>query len=876
MSLLGFLCIYILGGITFVPIVVVIALLFAKKGIQPFQPVSKSTIEPLSIEEHDEAVLKKGWIRIANQYHPKMPEASSNSNIMSYMSGGNQNLKKGVVYAILERDTLHCCESEKQQEKIMTLSLKDYQVSLYPDPKSKTEGELFNRSTVIRMIPNGLKDDINLTSKAPSEMPNSDEEITCNPAKILYLTCARNTDKEDWYFGLLHAQRYQVSNATEEDDEEDFIWRDSTHFDPPALEKLIQQVHSNPAQRETAWLNAILGRLFLSVYKTDRLKNFVDMKIRQKINKTKRPIFLDEIHVRNVDVGQSLPSITNPKLLSLTPEGELVAELQVDYSGGLTIEIETDFNWSYSSRMKPIRMHLILAVELKKLAGRMMFKIKSPPTNRYWVSFFEMPEMKWNITPVVADKQIKLNIVTNAIESRIREVMAETFVLPNMDDTPFFQSEGQGGIFGSYVKVPVRKNTSSKKKSERKNSAMSTTSSSSFSSTASNGSNKIAVTLDRANEVPTAPELHEKTPASDTLKLKNRRAESVAGLVPDRHHQNNLHHTQKLEGSRSAPDMQPILKEEEERLAENKQETGEEPSKPDTPTERSIDQRSMTDTSSSTSKWSSSSPYIRKRIKKPEEDHSDTESINSSRSNQSNNGSKFFNKINHLLPSADREHQDTARQSHADQPSSNNSSTLLNKKNAIVSAVGQYLSKKMQHDNSEDESSKDEDEFKLGKYAQRLADMQKRAKERSQSSASFTLSDSDRTDQSVPALSAQKPQSASPTTSPKKPVRSRAASTAQHPDSMANEDRANKPPLPPRRYSTPSPVPQDLVMESAKDAVKPPVFKEEKEFHKQEQQESKSSSSSSPPPLPTSPRPISSKTNTANRNDTFPPLPPRS
>ncbi|KAI8374029.1 putative integral membrane protein conserved region-domain-containing protein [Choanephora cucurbitarum] len=863
MSLLGFLCIYILGGVTFLPIVVIVAFLFAKKSIQPFKPESKSTIEPLLVDEYDEPVLKKGWIRLINQYHPKMPEISSNSSIMSYVGGGNQSLKKGVAYAVLERDTLYCYESEKQQEKIMMLSLNDYEVSLYPDTASRTEGELFSRSTMIRIVPKNLKNDINLTSKTPLETSNTDEETTCNPAKTLYLTCARNTDKEDWYFGLLRAKKYQLSDTNEA--HEDCIWMDNTHFDRPALERLIHQVYSTPGQRETAWLNAIVGRLFLSIYKTDRLKEFVDMKIRQKINKTKRPTFLDEIHVRNVDVGQSVPSITNPKLLSLTPEGEVVVEAQVDYSGGLTIEIETDFNWSYSSRMKPIRMHLVLAVKLKKLAGRLMFKIKAPPTNRYWVSFFEMPEMEWNITPVVADKQIKLNIVTNAIESRIREVMAETFVLPNMDDTPFYQSEGKGGIFGSYVKVPLKKTTSYKHKPERKDSTVSTTSSSSSSSNASHGSSKVFVSPDHLKEAPTVPELHEKSPASDVLKLKSRRAESVTGLTLDQ--QNSM---QKLEGSRSAPDMQPILK--EENLLEDKEEIDGEIRKPDSFSEGSIDQRSITETGSSTSKWSSSSLYIRKRVKKPEEDHSDTESINSFRSNQSNNGSKFFNKINQFLPSADREHQDSVRQAHAAQSSTNNSSMLMNKKNAIVSAVGQYLSKKMQNNDSEDESPKDEDETmnesKRERYAERLANMQKRAKERSQSSSSFNLSDSDRTDQSFSAPSTNQSHT-SPINPSEKPGRYRAASTVQRPTDIANEDRSNKPPLPPRRYSTPPPMSQEVTIEAAKDAIKPPIFKEEKEFHQQQQEQEQPTS---PPPLPTSPRPLS-RPDAADQS--IPPLPPR-
>ncbi|KAI9348345.1 putative integral membrane protein conserved region-domain-containing protein, partial [Pilaira anomala] len=378
-----------------------------------------------------------------------MPEVSVNnanggiiSGIQSYVGNKEAALpqKKGLVYGILKHGTLFCYESEKQQDIIMILPMQDFQVSLYPPfDKNSNEGTIYGRTTVVRL------------NMSQSICTLDEEDITVNPHRIMYLTCARNTDKEDWYFGLLDAQFILEDTTVTKKDKVQYVMMDNTHFDYSAMKELIHQVQSSPSHRETAWINAVFGRLFLGMYKTDRLKQFVENKIRKKIDKTKRPTFLDEITVRKVDVGGSVPFITEPKLLSLSPEGEVIVEAKVEYHGGLTIEIETDFNWSYSSLMKPIRMHLVLSVNLKKLAGRMMFKIKAPPTNRYWLAFFEMPEMEWKITPIVADKQIKLNIVTNAIESRIREVMAETFVLPNMDDTSFCPSEGKGGIFGERV-----------------------------------------------------------------------------------------------------------------------------------------------------------------------------------------------------------------------------------------------------------------------------------------------------------------------------------------------------------------------------------------------------------------------------------------
>jgi hypothetical protein len=288
---------------------------------------------------------------------------------------------------------------------------------------------------------------------------------------------------------------------------------DNTHFSPISMFRLITQVQSSQSHRDAAWLNAVMGRIFLAMYKTDRLKEILVNKLRIKLDKTKRPTFLDEILIRSVDIGESVPFITDPKLISLTQQGQVIVEANVDYRGGLTIEIETNLNWSYSSKLKPIRMNLILAAKLRKLKGRLMFKLKAPPSNRYWLAFFEMPDMEWKITPIVADKQIKWSLVTNAIESKIREIFLETYVLPNMDDTAFCKSDGDGGIFGEYVMKP--------KESMHSRSNSTGTLGSFASSKQSHDDIDIM-------EPPSVPEIRELPSASEAL--KSRRTQSDSGI----------------------------------------------------------------------------------------------------------------------------------------------------------------------------------------------------------------------------------------------------------------------------------------------------------------------------------------------------------
>lgn len=745
-SFIGFVFIYVVGGITFLPLMALAAFIYNKGGIQPLLPRIKEKAETLEYKDPDDPIVKKGWIRLTNQYQPKMPEVHTTANgnnssgiisgIHSYVNKDSGQQKKGLYYAVLKHATLYCYESEKMEEVAMILHMRDFQVTLYPPNKDKPEGEIFGRTAVTRLIPNSLRpvdDDINLT---PTTCTLSEEDITCKPSRILYLTCARRIDKEDWYLGLLEAQHLLVDN--EEDPQ--YVMMDNTHFDASAMEELIRQVQSSPSHRETAWINAVFGRLFLAMYKTDRLKNFVETKIRRKIDKTKRPTFLDEITVRKVDVGESVPFITDPKLLSLSPEGEVVVEAQVEYNGGLTIEIETDFNWSYHSRMKPIRMHLILSVKLKKMAGRLMFKLKAPPTNRYWLAFFEMPEMEWKITPVVADKQIKLAIVTNAIESRIREVMAETIVLPNMDDTSFCPSQGKGGIFGEYVKVKRRrksKNTPSYVRDEDQKDA----------SKKHARDESVSSGHSRFRETPTVPNQSKKTPAADVMKLKNRGAESLhdldlAGSADGSTAKTGLE-PQKFEISRSTPDLLSAHSNTKAHSIHSGDDSESIKSTKSAKSERSVksdDQQSIAEstTSASTgSKWSNTSNYLRKRMMKTDNHHeeddehheeNDTENTKSSSGNLTGG---LLGKVARLLPADSLPPSSDSRvnQSDTQESTSSTSSIGSNKKHSLIHMAENFLAKKTnQHD--ERPNDKPLSEEKRNSYAERIANMRKRAEEK--------------------------------------------------------------------------------------------------------------------------------------------------
>ncbi|CAO3591003.1 unnamed protein product [Absidia cylindrospora] len=276
-----------------------------------------------------------------------------------------------------------------------------------------------------------------------SSNSNTSDETVSSSATIhgnnLFFTCTRPIDKEDWYFAFM-----SVANASPS----------SRHraipFDPMAVASFIsfvgkEKYQHQPSDTPIPWFNAVLGRTFLGIYKTHRLQQYVFETLAKKTLKMKTPGFLGDIQVRSVDLGYAIPFVTNPTLVELCPDGTLVLDALVDYTGGFKVVVEASAGGGGVSFS--IRVPLVLSLTLQSLSGTIRFKIKPPPSNRYWIGFCTMPTMKWSILPAVSNYNVKLSMVTKIIEAKIRRMMTENMVLPNMADIPFAKSDGKGGIF---------------------------------------------------------------------------------------------------------------------------------------------------------------------------------------------------------------------------------------------------------------------------------------------------------------------------------------------------------------------------------------------------------------------------------------------
>ena len=266
-------------------------------------------------------------------------------------------------------------------------------------------------------------------------------------AKAFYLFSDNCSEKEDFYHAMLQAQEHH---------------QDTRHpspvplkFETPDLVKLVQQLHANEENLHTRWINALIGRVFLAMYKTPEIKNFIATKITKKISRVPKPALISSVQLRKIDMGTLPPFVTNPKLKELTVDGDLVVEADVSYKGNFRIEIQATARIDLGQRFKAREVTLVLGCFLKRLDGHLLLRIKPPPSNRLWMTFETPPRMELSVEPIVSTRQITYGPILRAIESRIKEVLNETLVSPNWDDMPFMDTIAQtirGGIWESASK----------------------------------------------------------------------------------------------------------------------------------------------------------------------------------------------------------------------------------------------------------------------------------------------------------------------------------------------------------------------------------------------------------------------------------------
>ncbi|KAF3004310.1 hypothetical protein E8E13_009185 [Curvularia kusanoi] len=419
--------------------------------------LDEKILESLKVKNH-EADVAAGYFAVCREYVPggvngKPPERTTpagavvamespsiyqsmysnifnrNKTMSPSLDAPNAKTKKArnVFYVILRLGHLMLYDNEDQLDVRHVISLARYEVDVYAGGERIPEGELWIKRNCIR-----------LNQKLKSD-PDAEE-------KAFYLFSDNCSEKEDFYHAMLQAQEHH---------QDDTVRRPSPvplKFDTPDLVKLVQQLHADEENLHTRWINALIGRIFLALYKTPEIKNHIATKITKKIARVPKPALISSVELRKIDMGTLPPFVTNPKLKELTVDGDLVVEADVSYKGNFRIEIQATARIDLGQRFKAREVTLVLGCYLKRLDGHLLLRVKPPPSNRLWMTFETPPRVELSVEPIVSTRQITYGPVLRAIESRIKEVLNETLVSPNWDDMPFMDTIAQairGGIWES-------------------------------------------------------------------------------------------------------------------------------------------------------------------------------------------------------------------------------------------------------------------------------------------------------------------------------------------------------------------------------------------------------------------------------------------
>lgn len=323
-----------------------------------------------------------------------------------------------MFYVVLRHGHLILFDDDQQVDVRHVIKLADHDVGIYSGADVVPEGELFIKRNAIHLAPKNHERA--KAHNAPAPQP-------------WFFYCENCSEKEDFYFSLLRS----LDKAPKPHE-----------IDVRHLTSLMERLHASEEAAEMRWLNALLGRLFLGVYKTPDVLKFVESKVITKLSRTPRPSFISSLVVQRVDIGETTPQITSPRLKSLTAEGECIVEADVRYTGRFEIDLAATLRVSTPIGQQEVKTSL--AVVLTQLEGHMLFKIKGPPSNRIWFTFRHMPKIEMETRPIVMARQLTWPVFIQIIEGKIKEAISESIVLPFWDDTPFFSTEKKayrGGLW---------------------------------------------------------------------------------------------------------------------------------------------------------------------------------------------------------------------------------------------------------------------------------------------------------------------------------------------------------------------------------------------------------------------------------------------
>ncbi|EPX75033.1 uncharacterized protein SOCG_02512 [Schizosaccharomyces octosporus yFS286] len=445
---LSFLFVYLLGGLTFLPLLALIYLYLT------FQSKTDDDRKEISIDDYkatvsdsQQNIVIQDWIRLSPTFLNGNSGSVKIQEIVDETSDGKidsntilSDLKlttkegkttryalknpKNVYFVKLIDGKLLLHDPLNTHCLLSTLVLEDYHVSIHPSEVS--ENEAFSNRNAILLEP------------TPKKSSSQSEEISVE-TQNLYFYARTPSKKEDWYFNILSFSKSCPPLRPIDG---------PVNFDYDTVKNNLDNI-SSP---ELTWLNGFIGRIYLGIYKSEGFKNIVKHKLSRKLSKISTPEMMSEIQVTNVDVGESVPVVNNLDLISFSEAGELNVAADILYQGDCSFKAETSAKLSLGSRIPSKKVTFSLVIHLRHLSGRVRLLVKPPPSNRIWYGFYNEPKVDLHVEPIVFQKQLNNSYLLNFLRNKLLDLIFDTMVLPHMNDIAFFSDEPfpvKGGLYNS-------------------------------------------------------------------------------------------------------------------------------------------------------------------------------------------------------------------------------------------------------------------------------------------------------------------------------------------------------------------------------------------------------------------------------------------